>query len=54
MLDLLKSKSYAKVLDEKMPNEETIQAMRDVESGKTTPHDSANALMKSLKSKAGV
>ncbi len=48
MLNLLKSKSYAKVLDEKTPNEETIQAMRDVESGKTTPHDSANALMKNI------
>ncbi len=54
MLDLLKSKSYAKVLDKKEPNEETIQAMHDVESGKTTPHDSAGALLKSLKNKAGV
>ncbi len=54
MLDFLKSTRYAKVLEDKEPNDETLQAIQDVESGKTRPYDSANQLINSLKSKAGV
>lgn len=54
ILDFLRSTRYAKVLEDKEPNDETLQAIQDVESGKTKQYDSANELINSLKSKAGV
>jgi hypothetical protein len=54
MLDFLKSTRYAKVLDEKEPNEETLLAMREVEKGMTVSYQSSKELMNILKQKAGV
>jgi hypothetical protein len=54
MLDFLKSTRYAKVLDEKEPNEETLHAMREVEKGMTVSYQSSKELMNILKQKAGV
>ena len=54
MLDFLKSTRYAKVLDEKEPNEETLLAIREVEEGITECYQSSKELMNILKNKAGV
>lgn len=54
MLDFLKSTRYAKVLDEKEPNEETLLAMCEVEKGMTASYQSSKELMNILKQKAGV
>lgn len=54
MLEFLKTTRYAKVLDEKIPNDETEQAIRDVEEGRVNSYTSAKELMASLKKKAGV
>jgi len=54
MLEFLKTTRYANVLDEKIPNEETGQAIRDVEEGRVSSYKSAKELMASLKKKAGV
>jgi Mg/Co/Ni transporter MgtE len=53
MLEFLKTTRYAKVLDE-IPNDETEQAIHEVEEGKVNSYASAKELMASLKKKAGV
>jgi hypothetical protein len=54
MLEYLKSTRYAKVIEEKTVNDETISAINDIESGKVNSYDSVNDLISSLKRKAGV
>jgi hypothetical protein len=54
MLEFLKTTRYAKVLEEKIFNDETEQAICDVEEGRTNPYPSAKELIASLKKKAGV
>ena len=54
MVEFLKTTKYAKVVEEKMPNKETLNAMHDVETGKVNSYTSAKKLMESLKKKAGV
>ena len=54
MLEFLKTTRYARVLEEKEPNDETIQAMQEVEEGKVKTYKSAKDLMSGLKKEAGV
>ena len=54
MVEFLKTTRYAKVVEEKIPNKETLKAIHDVESGKVNSYTSAKDLMQSLKKKAGV
>lgn len=54
ILEFLKTTRYAKVFDEKTPNEETRQAMNEVENGEVKSYQSVNELIDSLKKKAGV
>ena len=54
MLEFLKSTRYAKVIDEKKVNDETISAINDIENGKVNSYNSVNDLMLSLKKKASV
>jgi hypothetical protein len=54
MVEFLKTTKYAKVVDEKIPNKETLNAMHDVESGKVKSYTSTKNLIESLKKKAGV
>ena len=54
MLEFLKSTRYAKVIEEKKVNDETISAINDIENGKVNSYNSVNDLMLSLKKKASV
>ncbi len=54
MVEFLKSTRYAKVVEENVPNEETLEAIHAVEEGKVNSYSSAKELMQSLKMKAGV
>lgn len=54
MVEFLKTTRYAKVVEGKIPNKETLSAIKDVESGKVKSYSSAKELMSSLKKKAGV
>jgi hypothetical protein len=54
MVEFLKSTRYASVMDENVPNEETLEAIQAVEEGKVKSYSSAKELMSSLKKKAGV
>lgn len=54
ILEFLKTTRYAKVVDEKVPNDETLEAMNEVEEGKVNSYSSAKELMAEIKKKAGV
>lgn len=54
MVEFLKSTRYASVMDENVPNEETLEAIQAVEEGKVKSYSSAKELMSSLKKNAGV
>lgn len=54
MLEFLKATRYARVIEENIPNDETISAIKEVESGKVKPYGSAKEMMSTLKKKAGV
>ena len=54
MVEFLKTTRYANVLEEKVPNDETIQAMHAVALGKVTSYLSAKYLMSSFKKASGV
>ena len=54
MLEFLKATSYAKVIEENIPNDETILAIKEVEAGKVKSYRSAKEMMSTLKKKAGV
>jgi len=54
MLEFLKSTRYAKVIEEKEVNDETISAINDIENGDVNSYNSVNDLMSSLKKKAHV
>jgi len=54
MLEFLKTTRYAKVVDEKMPNEETLAAINEVEEGKVNSYSSTKELMEEIKKKSGV
>ena len=54
MLEFLKTTRYAKVLEEKMPNNETLKAMEEVETGHAKSYASVKELMATLKRSADV
>ena len=54
MLEFLKSTKYAKVIEEKRVNDETLSAINAIENGKVNSYNSVNDLMLSLKKKASV
>ena len=54
MLEFLKATRYAKIIEEDLPNEETLTAIKEVETGKVKTYGSAKEMMESLKKKAGV
>lgn len=54
MLEFLKATRYAKVIEDDLPNEETISAIKDVEKGKVKSYGSAKEMMDTLKKKTGV
>ncbi|SHJ04493.1 hypothetical protein SAMN05444280_11015 [Tangfeifania diversioriginum] len=54
MLEFLKTARYARVVEEKIPNEETLAAINEVEEGKVKSYSSAKELMSELKKKADV
>jgi D-arabinose 1-dehydrogenase-like Zn-dependent alcohol dehydrogenase len=54
MLEFLRATRYARVIEEDIPNDETISAIKDVEKGKVKSYESAKDMMSTLKKKAGV
>ena len=54
MLEFLKATRYARVIEENVPNDETISAINEVEKGKVKSYGSAKEMMSTLKKKAGV
>ena len=54
MLEFLKSTRYARVIEEDIPNKETLEAMNEVEEGKVNSYKSAKDVMRKLKKKASV
>ena len=54
MLEFLKATRYARVIDKNVPNEETISAIKEVETGNVKTYGSAKEMMTSLKKKADV
>jgi hypothetical protein len=54
MLEFLKTTRYAKVIEEKIPNIETLQAIDEIESGKVNSYTSVKEMMQKLKESAGV
>lgn len=54
MLEFLKATRYATVIEENVPNDETLSAMNEVESGHVKTYQSAKEMMSELKKKAGV
>jgi len=54
MVEFLKATRYARVIEESIPNEETLEAIDEVEEGKVNSYSSAKELISSLKRKAGV
>jgi hypothetical protein len=54
MLEFLKATRYARVIEEKTPNDETLSAMKDVEAGNVNSYGSVKEMMSTLKKKAGV
>jgi hypothetical protein len=54
MVELLKSTKYAKVIDNQIPNKETLRAIEDTKTGKLKSYNSVSEMMSMLKEKAGV
>ena len=49
MLEFLKATRYATVIEENVPNDETLSAMNEVESGHVKTYKSAKEMMADLK-----
>ncbi len=54
MLEFLKATRYAKVIEEKTPNIETLQAIDEIEAGNVNSYTSVKEMMQKLKESAGV
>lgn len=54
MLEFLKATRYAKVIEENVPNDETLSAIQEVEKGNVKSYGSTKEMMSALKKKAGV
>jgi len=54
MVEFLRSTKYAKIVEDKTPNEETLEAINEVHEGNLNTYKSAKDLISSLKKKASV
>jgi hypothetical protein len=54
MVEFLRSTKYAKIVEDKTPNEETLEAINEVQEGNLNSYKSAKDLISSLKKKASV
>jgi hypothetical protein len=54
MLEFLKTTRYAKVIEEKTPNLETLQAIEEIETGNVNSYSSVKEMMEKLKESTGV
>lgn len=54
MVELLKTTKYAKIIDNQIPNKETMKAIEDSKNGKLKSYNSVSEMMSVLKSKASV
>ena len=54
MVEFLKTTRYAKVMEENVLNDETTQAIHDIEEGNVNSYKSAKELISSLKNSASV
>jgi hypothetical protein len=54
MLEFLKTTRYARIIEKKTPNSETLKAMEDVDSGNVKSYSSVQEMMTALKKSAGV
>ena len=54
LIEYLRHSNHAKIIEDKQPNTQTLNAMKDIEEGKVTSYKSAKDLMSALKHKAGV
>ncbi|MBK8515228.1 MAG: hypothetical protein IPL55_02695 [Saprospiraceae bacterium] len=54
MVELLKSTKYAKIINEKLPNKETLKAIDDVEKGRLKSYNSVEEMMAKLKKDSSV
>lgn len=54
MLEFLKATRYAMIVEENIPNNETILAIKEVEKGNVKSYGSAKEMMSTLKKEAGV
>jgi len=54
MVEFLRSTKYAKIVEDKIPNEETLEAINEVHEGSLNTYKSTKDLISSLKKKASV
>ncbi|MBN2262818.1 MAG: hypothetical protein JW735_07895 [Prolixibacteraceae bacterium] len=54
LIEYLRHSNHATIIEEKLPNTETLKAIEDIEEGKVNSYQSAKDLMTSLKQKASV
>lgn len=54
LVEFLKTTRYARVLEEREPNEKTIEAMNEVAEGKVNTYKSTKEMISSLKKAANV
>lgn len=54
MVEFLKTTRYSRVLEENIPNEETIKSIQEIEAGNVNSYKSAHELIANLKDSAGV
>lgn len=54
MVEYLKTTHYARVMNEYLPNDETLSAIKEVEEKKVKSYVSAKEMMSELKKKARV
>lgn len=54
MVEFLRSTKYAKIVEDKIPNEETLEAINEVQEGNLNSYKSAKDLISSLNKKASV
>ena len=54
MIEYLKTLSYVKVIDERVPNKETLRAVNDIKTGKVNSYKSTEELFAKLRKKTNV
>ena len=54
MIEFLKTTRYARILDDRVLNEDTLQAIEEIESGDVNSYSSVTDMMNTLRQKASV